>query len=65
MQTPTDQVRDAFTKVRSLENWDFDLLWPIVAPLLVLAAALIAKKWVLKEYKDMKNDIGVEDDNKD
>ena len=63
--TPAEKVKAAFTKLRSLENWDLEVLWPIIAPLLVLGIALLAKKWVAKEYKKMKTEAGVENDKQD
>ena len=63
--TPAEQVKAAFTKFRSIENWDFETLWPIAGPLLILGAALLARKWMTKEYKKMKIEAGVENDKQD
>ena len=62
--TPTEQIKAAFTRFRSLENWDFDSLWPIISTLLILGVLVLAQRWLLKEYKSLKSQEGIEDDEK-
>ena len=63
--SPAEEIKAAFTKFRSLENWDFESIWPIASTLIVLGLLFISKKWLIKEYKDLKQKEGIKDDDQD
>jgi hypothetical protein len=59
--TPAEAIKAAFNRF-SFENLSFETAWPIASALLVLGLMLLAKKWVMKQYKNLKDEVGIKDD---
>lgn len=61
MEAPAQAIKEAFNRF-SFEDMSFETVWPIVTVLLILGLTLLAKKWVMKQYKSLKDEAGIKND---
>ena len=61
MEAPAEAIKEAFNRF-SFENLSFETVWPILSALFILGIALLAKKWVMKQYKNLRAEAGIEND---
>jgi len=60
-EVPAEAIKEAFNRF-SFENLSFETGWPILSALLILGITLLARKWVMKQYKNLRVEAGIEDD---